>query len=248
MRKIALYLIALCLLSSCREKVDHSIKYNGTKTINIVLLEELKLDVTTESNNPITYHSDNEMVVTVNSEGVIKSKNVGEANVTISNTIDVITIKVTVSLYEEPTTDFYVSKDEISNIYGQPNYIVDSGDTTVYIYGSGNDWYSYAVWEMDFFFIDNQYIESDLYIRSDVELRLDEFLDNNYFYQYSDTINEQIYNIYLNEENPENASLLLGKINNAGQYDDICIFYTPFEYEEERDYKGIIRKRIFNRI
>lgn len=248
MKKLALFLVALCLLSSCREKVDHSIKYNGTKTINIVLLEELKLDVTTESNNPITYHSDNEMVVTVNSEGVIKSKNVGEANVTISNTIDVITVKVTVSLYEEPTTDFYVSKDEISNIYGQPNYIVDSGDTTVYIYGSGNDWYSYAVWEMDFFFIDNQYIESDLYIRSDVELRLDEFLDNNYFYQYSDTINEQIYNIYLNEENPENASLLLGKINNAGQYDDICIFYTPFEYEEERDYKGIIRKRIFNRI
>lgn len=248
MKKLALFLVALCLLSSCREKVDHSIKYNGTKTINIVLLEELKLDVTTESNNPITYHSDNEMVVTVNSEGVIKSKNVGEANVTISNTIDVITIKVTVSLYEEPTTDFYVSKDEISNIYGQPNYIVDSGDTTVYIYGSGNDWYSYAVWEMDFFFIDNEYIESDLYIRSDVELRLDEFLDNNYFYQYSDTINEQIYNIYLNEENPENASLLLGKINNAGQYDDICIFYTPFEYEEERDYKGIIRKRIFNRI
>ena len=248
MKKLALFLVALCLLSSCREKVDHSIKYNGTKTINIVLLEELKLDVTTESNNPITYHSDNEMVVTVNSEGVIKGKNVGEANVTISNTIDVITVKVTVSLYEEPTTDFYVSKDEISNIYGQPNYIVDSGDTTVYIYGSGNDWYSYAVWEMDFFFIDNQYIESDLYIRSDVELRLDEFLDNNYFYQYSDTINEQIYNIYLNEENPENASLLLGKINNAGQYDDICIFYTPFEYEEERDYKGIIRKRIFNRI
>ena len=248
MKKLALFLVALCLLSSCREKVDHSIKYNGTKTINIVLLEELKLDVTTESNNPITYHSDNEMVVTVNSEGVIKSKNVGEANVTISNTIDVITVKVTVSLYEEPTTDFYVSKDEISNIYGQPNYIVDSGDTTVYIYGSGNDWYSSAVWEMDFFFIDNQYIESDLYIRSDVELRLDEFLDNNYFYQYSDTINEQIYNIYLNEENPENASLLLGKINNAGQYDDICIFYTPFEYEEERDYKGIIRKRIFNRI
>ena len=248
MKKLALFLVALCLLSSCREKVDHSIKYKGTKTINIVLLEELKLDVTTESNNPITYHSDNEMVVTVNSEGVIKSKNVGEANVTISNTIDVITVKVTVSLYEEPTTDFYVSKDEISNIYGQPNYIVDSGDTTVYIYGSGNDWYSYAVWEMDFFFIDNQYIESDLYIRSDVELRLDEFLDNNYFYQYSDTINEQIYNIYLNEENPENASLLLGKINNAGQYDDICIFYTPFEYEEERDYKGIIRKRIFNRI
>lgn len=249
MRKIALYLIALCLLSSCREKVDHSIKYDGRESVNIVLLEELKLDVTTASNNPITYHSDNEMVVTVNSEGVIKGKNVGEANVTISNTIDVITVKVTVSLYEEPTTDFYVSKDEISKIYGQPNYIVDSGDTTVYIYGSGNDWYSYAVWEMDFFFIDDQYIESDLYIRSDVETRLDEFLNNNYYYQRSDTISQgddttEIYHIYLNEENPEDATVMLGKINNVGQYEDICVFYIPYEYEEKFDYKGIIRKKL----
>lgn len=232
------------MLASCREKVDNSIKYGGGESVNIVLLEELKLNATTESDNPITYYSDNDMVVTVNSEGVIKGKNVGMANVTISNTIDVITVKVTVSLYEEPTTDFYVSKDEISKIYGQPNYIVDSGDTTVYIYGSGNDWYSYAVWEMDFFFIDDQYIESDLYIRSDVETRLDEFLNNNYYYQRSDTINDEIYYIYLNEENPEDATVMLGKINNVGQYEDICVFYIPYEYEEKFDYKGIIRKKL----
>ena len=232
------------MLASCREKVDNSIKYGGGESVNIVLLEELKLNATTESDNPITYYSDNDMVVTVNSEGVIKGKNVGMANVTISNTIDVITVKVTVSLYEEPTTDFYVSKDEISKIYGQPNHIVDSGDTTVYIYGSGNDWYSYAVWEMDFFFIDDQYIESDLYIRSDVETRLDEFLNNNYYYQRSDTINDEIYYIYLNEENPEDATVMLGKINNVGQYEDICVFYIPYEYEEKFDYKGIIRKKL----
>ena len=244
MKRIALYLIALCMLASCREKVDNSIKYGGGESVNIVLLEELKLNATTESDNPITYHSDNEMVVTVNSNGVIKGKNIGEANVTISNTIEEITVKVTVSLYEEPTTDFYVSKDEISKIYGQPNYIVDSGDTTVYIYGSGNDWYSYAVWEMDFFFIDDQYIESDLYIRSDVETRLDEFLNNNYYYQRSDTINDEIYHIYLNERRPEDATVMLGKINNVGQYEDICIFYIPYEYEEKFDYKGIIRKKL----
>ena len=244
MKKIALLLTVLCLLASCRSKIDHSIKYDGNKTVNIVLLEEMNLNATSESDNPITYHSDNEMVVTVNSNGVIKGKNIGEANVTISNTIEEITIKVTVSLYEEPTTDFYVSKDEISKIYGQPNYIVDSGDTTVYIYGSGNDWYSYAVWEMDFFFIDDQYIESDLYIRSDVETRLDEFLNNNYYYQRSDTINDEIYYIYLNEENPEDATVMLGKINNVGQYEDICVFYIPYEYEERFDYKGIIRKKL----
>lgn len=244
MRKIALYLIALCLLSSCGGGVDHSIKYDGGNTVNIVLLEELNLNVTSESDQPITYFSDNEMVVTVSSSGVIKGKNVGEANITISNTINEIIVKVVVSLYEEPTTNFYISKEEMRNIYGDPNFTKEIGDTTAYIYGSGNNWYSYAVWEMDLFFISNQYVEADLYIRSDVELRLDEFLNNNYFYQYSDTINEQIYHIYLNEENPEDASVLLGKINNAGQYDDICIFYTPFEYEEEREYKRIIRKKI----
>ncbi len=254
MKRIALYLIVLCTLASCGRKVDNSIKYDGAQVINIVLLEEMRLNATSESENPITYYSDNEMVVTVTSDGVIKGKNVGTANITISNTINEITVNIIVSLYEEPTTDFYVSKEEISRIYGQPNYTIDSGDTTVYIYGSGNDWYSYAVWEMDFFFIDNQYIESDLYIRSDVETRLNEFLDNNYYYQRSDTIyqsndsdNYEIYHIYLNEENPEDATVMLGKIYNTGyENKDICIFYIPYEYEEKSDYKGIIRKKLKN--
>lgn len=246
MKRIALYLIVISMLASCKGKVDNSIKYNGGEIVNIVLLEEFKLNATTESENPITYYSDNDMVLTVTSDGVIKGKNIGEANVTISNSINEVTIKVIVSLYEEPTTNFYVSKEEISRIYGHPNYTINSGDTTVYIYGSGNDWYSYAVWEMDFFFINNQYIEADLYIRSDVETRLDEFINNNYYFQSNDTINGEAYYIYLNEENPEDATVMLGKINNVGQYEDICVFYIPYEYEEKLDYKGIIRKKLKN--
>lgn len=250
MKKLALFLIALCLLSSCEkdnETTDHpkktyDIKYNGNDIVNIVLREERDLNVS--SDYQLYYYSDNESAVTIE-DGVIYGKNVGEANITISNSTDSIVIHVIVSLYEEPCKDFNISQDEIEKIYGAPKYIMESGDTTAYIYGSGNDWYSYAVWEMDFFFIDDQYIESDLYIRSDVELRLDEFLNNNYFYQYSDTINEQIYHIYLNEEKPENASVLLGKINNAGQYDDICIFYTQYTHNDD-SYKNLIKRR--NRI
>lgn len=243
MKRIALYFITLCLLSSCGGKIDETIKYDGPKNVNIVLLEEMNLNATTESENPITYYSDNDMIVTVSPTGTIKGKNIGEANITISNTIDEITIKVIVSLYEEPTMNFGASTDEIIGIYGEPKHIVHKADTTAFIYGSGNDWYSFAVWEMDFFFLDNQYIESDLYIRNDVGLRLDEFLDNNYFYQYNDTINGQIYHIYLNEEKPEDATVLLGRINNVGQYEDICLFYIPFEYEKKTNYDYIIRER-----
>lgn len=239
MKKVTLLLITLCLLWASCGRDDDSINYSGKETLNIVLLEELNLNAT--SDLELSYHSDNELVVTVTPDGVIKGKNVGEANVTISNSVNSITLKVVVSLFEEPTFNFGISQDGIIDIYGEPNY--NFGDT-IFIYGSGNNWYSYAVWEMDFFFINNQYVESDLYIRNSVEPRLDEFLNNSYYYHGNDTINDNVYYIYLNEEQPEDATVMIGKINDVGQYEDICIFYIPFDYEEKTDYKGIIRRKL----
>ena len=176
MKRITLFLLLLTLLSSCgdnKTKTD-DINYSNGKVIDIVLLEEFNLNAT--SDHPLTYHSDNELIVTVSQDGVIKGKNVGEANVTISNSINEITVQVVVSLFEEPTLNFYISQEEIRKIYGAPDYTASSEDTTVYIYGSGADWYSYAVWEMDFFFIDNQYIEADLYIRKELQQRIEDNL------------------------------------------------------------------------
>lgn len=219
------------MFSSCGNRnEDNSIKYDGTKTINIVLLEELALNAT--SNLPITYYSDNELVVTVTPNGTIKGKNIGEANVTISNTENDITIKVIVSLLEEPTVDFGASKNEIINLYGAPQYNI--GDS-IYIYGGGevhpDDWYSFAVWRMDFFFVNDQYVESDLYIEKDLDSRLNEFLSKyNYRGIVTDTTGtEEIeYHIYLNNENPDEASVLIGKIYDVGKYKDICLFYIPY--------------------
>ncbi len=237
MKKVTLLLITLCLLWASCGRDDDSINYSGKETLNIVLLEELNLNAT--SDLELSYHSDNELVVTVTPDGVIKGKNVGEANVTISNSVNSITLKVVVSLFEEPTFNFGISQDGIIDIYGEPNY--NFGDT-IFIYGSGNNWYSYAVWEMDFFFYNNQYIEADLYIRSDVETRMNEYLNSNYFFQYNDTINDLNCDIYYNEENPEDATLLLGKVYGAGQYDDICLFYIPFDYEEKNDYRLTLQR------
>lgn len=250
MKKFALFFISLCIiLSSCggrNKDKDNSITYKGAKELNIVLLEELNLNAT--SDDPISFYSDNELVVTVNQNGVITGKNVGEANVTMSNTENSITVKVIVSLFEEPTFDFGINQQQIKNIYGEPDY--KYGDS-IYIYGSGNDWYSYAVWEMDFFFTDNMYYESDLYMRSDISTRLNEFLRSNYYINDTiiDTINDIITPcyIYLNEENIEDATVLLGKIDVAGPYQDICLFYVPYEYSRKIELKDIIsrnRKRM----
>ena len=252
MKKLALILLGICLLfNSCKPKDKTKINYDGKNTIDIVLLQEYDLGATSESD--LTYYSDNEMVVTVNPNGVIRGKNVGEANITIENSVNSITVKVIVSLFEEPTVSFGISPTSIKNIYGTPDY--QFGDS-IYIYGGGSsldDWYSYAVWKMDFFFKYNYYYESDLYINSDLKIRIDQFLNEKYhFYQtLTDTITndgeEEIItlDLFLNSAQPENASVLVGKQEDAGNYNDICLFYVPFEYSDKSLNRNIISRNRF---
>ncbi len=241
MKKLALFFASILLLAACGNRTDNTIKYDGPQIVDIVLLEELNLNAT--SDEPLTYYSDNDLYVTVTDDGVIKGKNVGEANITISNSVNTITIKVLVSLFEEPTFDFGISQDDIKKIYGDPRFII--GDS-IFIYGSGNEWYSYAVWEMDFFFNDNEYTEADLYIREDVNTRLNQFLSENYFVK--DTIYDTIDDVmttcylYLNENNPDDANVLLGQLFPAGRYDDVCLFYTAYDNSEKKSFKDIYKR------
>lgn len=239
MKKIALFLLGFCLiLSSCKNRNRYEINYDGPATIDIVLLEELGLNVT--SDYPLTYYSDNELVVTVSENGVILGKNIGEANVVISNAESTLTLKVIVSLFEEPTLNFYCDQSYIEEVHGTPKYKNDS----LMIYGSGEDWHSFAVWEMDFFFINNQYAEADLYIRKDLNVRVDEYLKGKFIYknQVTDEETNVTYDIYLNKENPEEATVLVGKIMDAGPYKDICLFYIPYEHKRNSDYNDIFSR------
>ena len=254
MKKLALILLGACLiLGSCKTSDKNKITYNGKNIIDIVLLEKYDLGATSESE--LTYHSDNEMAVTVNSNGIIQGKNVGQANVTIGNSVNSITVKVLVSLFEEPTFNFGISKQSIEDIYGTPDY--QYGDS-IYIYGGGatlEEWYSYAVWRMNFYFKDNEYQECDLYINSDLKIRIDQFLYDNYHYfkTITDTINtngtEEIKDVdlFLNSANAEDASVLIGMQENVGTYNDICLFYIPFDYEDKSLDKNIISRKRFTK-
>lgn len=244
MKKIALFLLGLCcFLSSCK---NNSIKYDGPETINIVLRETLNLNAS--SNEPISYHSDNNLIVEIDQNGNILGKNVGETDITLSNIEEELKLHVIVSLFEEPTLEFGASPNKIKSIYGEPkrNY----GDT-VFVYGSGNNWYSWAVWEMDFFFDKkNGYYESDLYIRNDLDIRIEQYLDKKYF-PY-DTITDTLFNdsqneivtlyLYLNEPHPKDANVIVGKQYDAGPENDIRLMYAPFTLNRRSEFKGYFSK------
>ena len=106
---------------------------------------------------------------------------------------------------------------------------------------------------MNFFFKDNEYQECDLYINSDLKMRIDQFLSDNYHYfqTITDTVNtnetEEIINVdlFLNAAQAEDASVLVGKQENFGTYNDICLFYVPFDYEDKSLDRSIISRKRF---
>ena len=237
MKKIALILIGLSfILTSCgnrTKKIDKTIKYNGDTTVNIVLQENYSLNASSE--DALSYYSDNEMIITISDEGVLFGKNIGEANVTISNSENEIKIHVIVTLFEEPTLDFGCDRNKILSLYNPDKLSYNTDSVVVY-----SNWYSYAVWSMSFFFKNNMYFESDLYIRNDLDIRIDQYLNENYHYQGTilDNNNKEIY-VYTDSATESEASVLVGKQYNANKDNDICLMYIPYTPES----RNLIKRR-----
>ena len=82
MRKIVLLLLSIyCVLTSCNDEIDKSIKYNGSKNIDITLHEIRNLNASSEEE--LKYSSDNPLNVPVSKDGDIKGNNIGDANIKI---------------------------------------------------------------------------------------------------------------------------------------------------------------------
>ena len=51
--------------------------------------------------------------------------------------------------------------------------------------------------------------------------------------------------LFLNAAQAEDASVLVGKQENFGTYNDICLFYVPFDYEDKSLDRSIISRKRF---
>lgn len=264
MKKVLLFIIAIAILAGgCKKKKDElstALNYTDSNPIVVVFQAQFtqfdhKIQVT--SDYDITYTAINEPgneVITVSSDGKIHGKKAGTAKVKISNGHESMTVNVRVALFKEPTFDFGCGPNKIRKLYGYPtnsNYIQD----TIMYYKYANmtplGYYSAACFEMYFFFDDNQYFESDLYIRNDYEVpQLNNYLDENF--DYYTTIPNYIYDTFHTPHDSVPAyiykykndeTIICGTVKHANSFDDICLFYKRIEADDEKDLANSLKMR-----
>ncbi len=179
MKKVLFYMIILAVLATgCKkDEKSKSLDYSGSANVTIALRDSFRLPVS--SDYDISYSSSDNMYVTVSSDGVVYGKNVGSADVTMSNGFESITVRVDVDLFIEPTFEFGCAPSHIRALYGSPYQSGYNPDGILVYQYTANQGYSYACGEMDFFFDEGSYYESDVYIRPSVEFLLDNYLTDN---------------------------------------------------------------------
>ena len=229
--------ILAILTTSCNKKEkSKSLNYSGSNTVTIALRDNYQINA--DSDYDISYSTSNSNVVTVSQNGLIYGKNVGQAQVTFTNSYESRTVDVNVDLFVEPTFEFGCNTQRIKNLYGSP---YNSGNTSsgllVYQYTQKTDYgyYSYACGEMDFFFSSGAYVEADLYIREGLDALLNNYIDENFILY--DTVQQIAHNndtvdcyLYRNKIDP---TVTMGKFQSGNQYNETILYY----YQPDNDVK-----------
>ena len=245
MKKILLVLtlVIMIVATGCnKNKKSKSLNYNDSNPIVMALsgtTHQFDRKIQVSSDYDITYTAVNDPnypVITVTSDGYIHGKNVGTAKVDISNGYESMTVDVEVDLFIEPTFDFGCSVDKIYSLYGAPyQWGTNSEGILVYQYTSYYG-YSYACGEMDFFFNEEGYYESDVYIRPTVEYQLNNYISDNF--NHINDYNDTIVSPYTSQDTIITVSLyrskydshvICGKRPALNQWREILLYYFKVE-------------------
>ena len=245
MKRTVFFMIILAVLASGCGKKDEkstSLNYSDRNPIRMVFQDTHKIAV--ESDYDITYE-----IVGLNSFpvlrfkhiGVLEAMNVGSDKVKMTNGYDTKFVDVIVDLFTEPSYEFGCNGSRIRSLFGTPR-IGTSGDYTYYQYigkPENNYMLSPTCFQMVFWFENNGYIKSDLYLRSkNIDIPLKNYFRDNFDSLY--TVNNGFYDslvthdtvpvtYYRSKTHPE---VLCGTHKHGNKYDDIKVFYYEDTGEE----------------
>ena len=223
MKKTVFFLIILAIVATgCKKnKKSKSLNYNDSNPISMVLRGNHQIQASSDYDISYTaINSDpNVEVITVDGSGKLYGKNVGTAQVKIDNSYENRVINVVVDLFRQPTFEFGCSSNRIKSLYGDPYASGMIGDTILVYQYTTSQGYSYACGEMDFFFYNGGYYESDVYIRPTVEFLLNNYLTENfnYYSTLGDTLDVYKYK--------EDTTIICGKFASHNPWNEFCVFY-----------------------
>ena len=244
-KTLLVIIIAISILATgCKKDKSKSLNYNDSDPIEMVFQGpyEVYRQINVTSEYDITYKAINEPdheVITVSGDGKIRSKNVGTAKVKIDNGYENMIVGVNVSLFREPTFEFGCNTARIKSLFGKPyaaGYVQDT--ILVYQYADTPNcygYYSYACGELDFYFdvnSDFEYFEADAYIRNNVELVMDRYLNENFDHGYD--IHDSIVSPYTGNDtvittsiftNKIDENIICGKTPSLNPLHEWCLFY-----------------------
>ena len=182
----------LCVFCSCsKEEEKEEVLPDIPTTIGLKVGETYELKYTSN------WESSKSFVATVDSNGLITAKKVGEAVVSVPSKPLNCLVKVSANytLYNEPITNWGISKKEVKNIKGTPDSETD--DALGYSCNS-----SYAPMEM-YMFENNKLNASVVLVKTNYTEQLVKHLMQRYTPIGIDTENYNIY--FINEETFSNA-------------------------------------------
>lgn len=226
-------MILAIMATGCKKK-SQDLNYKESEPLELALRDEHKINVS--SDYDVTYTSSNPLCVEANYHNIngnIFAKNVGSAQLTMSNGYNSKTVTVNVSLFIQPTFDFGCRPSVIESLYGQPYQSGYNPDDNYLVYrytmktNEGN--YSWACGEMDFFFDDDKYVEADVYVREGVDYMLNKYLDDNFniydsLYIHISETDSVFAHIYRNKID---ETVFCGKYFSGDQWNETKLFYFP---------------------
>ena len=245
MKKLVFLMVIIAVITSGCKKKSKSLDYSDSEPIQMVLQGKHQIQVSSEYD--ITYTILNtdpdKRVLTMPSEGMLYGFNVGHDKVKIDNGYESRIVDVDVSLFQVPTYEFGCSPSRIRQIYGKEfDHGTNPAGNYVLVY-CGKNGYSYACGEMDFFFDDDKYFESDVYIRSSAEFLLDNYLNEEFTHLYDtqDTFSQDSIIPVSIYQNKNDETIFCGKRFALNEWGEIILFY--FQHEEPDSIANCLKRR-----
>ena len=217
-KNILLFFVMVSVLGCTKD--PNSGNSNNSNSENTISLDETEISLYKDdeyaihavSETPLLYTSDDEYHAVVSNNGIVKARYVGTTTINISNSSEVIHLKVNVipryTSFSVPNINFGDTKETVISIMGEPDYIQYNGKVFGYYFdGYCPEW-------LDVSFEEDRVSEYELGFMLTYEDEAKGYVSERYKFQYTHLTTDY----YINALETVDATMLVGSCKMDARY------------------------------